>query len=78
MLTIGYHQLEGKRIELKKPYAVLDRVPEEDGQGAVEYKVLAGLPVRRFARLPACLPGHQAAAQSAGASHLSAATVIAL
>lgn len=26
MLTIGYHQVEGKRMELKKPYAVLNRM----------------------------------------------------
>lgn len=52
MLTIGYHQLEGKRQELKKPFAVLDRVQggssgggsqasrggEDDG-GDVQYKV---------------------------------------
>lgn len=30
-LHIGYHQLEGKRVELKKPYAVLDKVAGPDG-----------------------------------------------
>ena len=45
MLTIGYHQLEGKRIELKKPFAVLDLVAAAEGQAgegeeeSAEYKV---------------------------------------
>lgn len=38
LLTIGYHQLEGKRIELKKPFAVLDKVGGGEEQGAAEYK----------------------------------------
>lgn len=34
LLTIGYHQLEGKRQQLKKPFAVLDRVQgSSDGGG---------------------------------------------
>lgn len=45
LLTIGYHQLEGKRMELKKPFAVLDRVAgsgsgsSEEGQESTQYKV---------------------------------------
>lgn len=43
LLTIGYHQLEGKRMELKKPFAVLDRVTGsgsgEEGQDSTQYKV---------------------------------------
>ncbi|EFN54833.1 hypothetical protein CHLNCDRAFT_134854 [Chlorella variabilis] len=39
MLTIGYHQLEGKRMELKKPFAVLDRVADAEGH-STEYKVI--------------------------------------
>lgn len=38
LLTIGYHQLEGKRMELKKPFAVLDRAAGGEG-GATGYKV---------------------------------------
>ena len=34
LLTIGYHQLEGKRMELKKPFAVLDRVSPGSGGGS--------------------------------------------
>ncbi|KAI7838182.1 hypothetical protein COHA_008030 [Chlorella ohadii] len=44
LLTIGYHQLEGKRMELKKPFAVLDRVTGsgsgEEGQDSTQYKVI--------------------------------------
>lgn len=25
-LTIGYHQLEGRRVQLKKPFAILEKV----------------------------------------------------
>jgi hypothetical protein len=25
-LTVGYHQLEGKRVALKKPFAILEQV----------------------------------------------------
>lgn len=45
LLTIGYHQLEGKRMELKKPFAVLDRVAgsgsgsSEEGDEGTQYKV---------------------------------------
>ena len=43
LLTIGYHQLEGKRMELKKPFAVLDRVAgsgsDEEDQSGTQYKV---------------------------------------
>lgn len=35
-LTIGYHQLEGKRLPLKKPLAVLERSGSCAGAG---YKV---------------------------------------
>ena len=40
-LTIGYHQLEGKRVALKKPLAILERVgaasaEEEGGAAAAE------------------------------------------
>jgi hypothetical protein len=37
-LTIGYHQLEGKRVEVKKPLVVLDKVADSEGQGT-QYKV---------------------------------------
>lgn len=30
-LTIGYHQLEGKKVPLKKPVAILDKVAGSDG-----------------------------------------------
>lgn len=33
-LTIGYHQLEGKRVPLKKPYAILDRAAPAQPQHA--------------------------------------------
>lgn len=33
-LTIGYHQLEGKRVPLKKPYAILDRAAPGQQQQA--------------------------------------------
>ncbi|KAL4452232.1 hypothetical protein ABPG75_007894 [Micractinium tetrahymenae] len=39
LLTIGYHQLEGKRVELKKPFAVLDRTSSEEG-GSTGFKVI--------------------------------------
>lgn len=29
-LTVGYHQLEGKRLQLKKPFAILQK---EEAQG---------------------------------------------
>jgi hypothetical protein len=36
LLTIGYHQLEGKRLPLKKPLAVLEQEGSGEGLG---YKV---------------------------------------
>ncbi|KAL4441215.1 hypothetical protein ABPG77_011452 [Micractinium sp. CCAP 211/92] len=39
LLTIGYHQLEGKRMELKKPFAVLDKA-EGGERGEAGYKVI--------------------------------------
>lgn len=70
LLTIGYHQLEGKRMELKKPFAVLDRAASSGGgsgeeAAAVEYKVRkltscdvtgSGLGV---AQLQPCLPAQK-------------------
>ena len=48
-LTIGYHLLEGKMVDLKKPFAILEKhsasvdvdAMEEDGrpQCSTEYKV---------------------------------------
>ncbi|GIL91204.1 hypothetical protein Vretimale_18861 [Volvox reticuliferus] len=41
-LTIGYHQLEGKRVPLKKPLAVLnkcERMPH-DGDASTSYEVV--------------------------------------
>ncbi|KAF6256558.1 chromosome transmission fidelity protein 8 [Scenedesmus sp. NREL 46B-D3] len=32
-LQIGYHVLEGKRIPLKKPMAIMDKVQETDSEG---------------------------------------------
>ena len=44
LLTIGYHQLEGKRQPLKKPMAVLSKVAagEVEGGGgrALAYEVI--------------------------------------
>lgn len=53
MLTIGYHQLEGKRMELKKPFAVLDRVADAEGH-STEYKVGRGAGAE-----PSTCPGRQ-------------------
>ncbi|KAI3438097.1 hypothetical protein D9Q98_000539 [Chlorella vulgaris] len=39
LLTIGYHQLEGKRLELKKPFVVMDREQGADGE-STHYKVI--------------------------------------
>jgi hypothetical protein len=36
-LTIGYHQLEGKLQKLPKPFAVMEKLQREDGDG-IEYK----------------------------------------
>lgn len=33
-LIIGYHQLEGQLVPLKKPLAMLEKVPEECGTGS--------------------------------------------
>jgi hypothetical protein len=39
-LIIGYHQLEGQIVMLKKPLAMLERCCAESGEGkAVEYEV---------------------------------------
>lgn len=60
LLTIGYHQLEGKRMELKKPFAVLDRVAGQgqqqqqgeegqlDEERGAEYKVRAAVCLLQF------------------------------
>jgi pyruvate/2-oxoglutarate dehydrogenase complex dihydrolipoamide acyltransferase (E2) component len=37
-LTIGYHQLEGKKVPLKKPLAVLERDEAKAGEGGIAYK----------------------------------------
>lgn len=37
-LTIGYHQLEGKRLEVKKPLVLLDKVAGKEGH-CTEYQV---------------------------------------
>ena len=45
LLTIGYHQLEGKRLELKKPFVVMDREQGADGE-STHYKVGEALVLR--------------------------------
>ncbi len=66
-LTIGYHLLEGKMVDLKKPYAILEKQGgaatcdgddrmEEDGaepSGSVEYKAWAASPLHSW-RPSAC------------------------
>lgn len=37
-LTIGYHQIEGKTVKLKKPQLILEKVLQ--GSGGIEYKVV--------------------------------------
>jgi hypothetical protein len=32
-LQVGYHVLEGKRMPLKKPMAIMDKVQETDDEG---------------------------------------------
>ncbi|KAL6764416.1 hypothetical protein V8C86DRAFT_2475701 [Haematococcus lacustris] len=40
-LTIGYHQIEGKRVSLKKPFAILQRVGSVGESAAdVKYEVV--------------------------------------
>ena len=53
-LTIGYHLLEGKMMDLKKPFAILEKqcapvdvdAMEQDGAAecSTEYKVCASWP----------------------------------
>eukprot|EP00877_Chromochloris_zofingiensis_P000855 jgi/Chrzof1/10770/Cz05g11170.t1 len=38
-LTIGYHQLEGKRVPLKKPIAILEK-DNNDSSGNTKYNVV--------------------------------------
>lgn len=38
-LTIGYHQLEGKLVLLKKPLAVMEREELPDQPESIQYKV---------------------------------------
>ena len=66
-LTIGYHLLEGKMVDLKKPYAILEKQGgaavcsaddpmEEDGAepgSSVEYKAWGALSL--CARRPVCM-----------------------
>jgi hypothetical protein len=40
-LTIGHHQLQGKQMPLKKPFAMLERTATAP-QGIAEYRVGAG------------------------------------
>mmetsp|Transcript_18703 Transcript_18703/g.52565 ORF Transcript_18703/g.52565 Transcript_18703/m.52565 type:complete len:115 (-) Transcript_18703:485-829(-) len=39
-LTVGYHQLEGKRLDLKKPFAILQKQQSvEEAGSATSYQV---------------------------------------
>jgi hypothetical protein len=35
-LQVGYHVLEGKRMPLKKPMAIMDKVQETDSEGNIQ------------------------------------------
>ena len=39
-LTIGYHQLEGKRVPLKKPSAILDSLNNQSGPDHAQERVM--------------------------------------
>ncbi|KAF5843339.1 chromosome transmission fidelity protein 8 [Dunaliella salina] len=41
-LTVGYHQLEGKRLDLKKPFAILQKQQQQSAEetgSSVSYQV---------------------------------------
>lgn len=38
-LTVGYHQLEGKKVGLKKPFAILQQATDEDTEAGKKYQV---------------------------------------
>jgi hypothetical protein len=38
-LTVGYHQLEGKRLQLKKPFAILQQHCNEQDGDSKAYQV---------------------------------------
>ena len=39
-LTIGYHKLSGKRVQLKKPLVLVEKAKHQNSSGqALEYKV---------------------------------------
>lgn len=44
LLNIGYHQLEGKRLPLKKPLAVLEKNAEPSRGVGYKVRLLAGCP----------------------------------
>jgi hypothetical protein len=43
-LQVGYHVLEGKRIPLKKPMAIMDKVQETDSEGNTQTVCKVGRP----------------------------------
>ena len=65
-LTIGYHQLEGKRVSLKKPFAILETQCDSEHSGqhimkasqslwaatARALSLVTAFPVVRLQRLP--------------------------
>lgn len=60
-LMIGYHQLEGKKVALKKPFAILEKVevPNASQSGALHVQYQAS----GCGRLGACIPGARAPEQ---------------
>ena len=40
VMTVGYHQLEGKRVPLKKPLAVMEKTEDSHPDGGVGYSVV--------------------------------------
>jgi chromosome transmission fidelity protein 8 len=40
VMTVGYHQLEGKRVPLKKPLAIMEKTEESQPEGGVGYVVV--------------------------------------
>ncbi len=67
LLTIGYHQLEGRRQALKKPVAVLSKVAGNGGGGA-SYEVLGVVRERYLfkSRPRALIPKRDGATGAAG------------
>ena len=65
-LTIGYHQLEGKKMPLKKPLAILEKDEAKGGEGGIAYKASGrGLMGSRWPQEQLALAGAQAAWRTA-------------